>query len=99
VNGPLSRPLVLSTRNAHKVREFARLLAPYELAVEPLPAELELPPEDGATFAENALPKARTAAAGLGRAAIADDSGIEAEALGGAPGVYSARYAGPGATD
>jgi XTP/dITP diphosphohydrolase len=93
------RALVLSTRNAHKVREFSRLLAPYRIEVEPLPAGVELPPEDGATFASNALPKARTAARALGRAAIADDSGIEAEALDGAPGVYSARYAGPGATD
>lgn len=96
---PFSRPLVLSTRNAHKVREFSRLLAPYAVAVEPLPEGVELPPEDGTTFAANALPKARTAARALGRAAIADDSGIESEALGGAPGVYSARYAGAGATD
>ncbi len=58
-----------------------------------------LPPEDGATFTENALPKARTAASATGRAAIADDSGIEAAALGGRPGVRSARYAGPSATD
>jgi XTP/dITP diphosphohydrolase len=98
VNEP-RRSLVLSTRNAHKVREFSRLLAPYAIAVEPLPEGVELPPEDGSTFAANALPKARTAARALGRAAIADDSGIESEALGGAPGVYSARYAGAGATD
>jgi XTP/dITP diphosphohydrolase len=93
------RSLVLSTRNAHKVREFSRLLAPYAVAVEPLPEGIELPPETGSTFAANALPKARAAAAALGRTAIADDSGIESEALGGAPGVYSARYAGAGATD
>jgi XTP/dITP diphosphohydrolase len=92
-------PLVLSTRNPHKVREFERLLAPFGIAVEPLPDDLVLPPEDGVTFAENALPKARAAAAHVGRAAIADDSGIEAEALGGIPGVRSARYAGAGATD
>ncbi len=91
--------LILSTRNPHKVREFERLLEPYGIAVEPLPEEVALPPEDGETFAENALPKARTAAAHTGRVAIADDSGIEAEALGGAPGVRSARYAGVGATD
>jgi XTP/dITP diphosphohydrolase len=89
----------LATRNEHKVRELARMLAPAGIGVEPLPAEIELPPEDGATFAENALPKARTAAAGTGRAAIADDSGIEAAALGGAPGVRSARYAGEHASD
>jgi XTP/dITP diphosphohydrolase len=92
-------PLVLSTRNPHKVREFARLLAPFDIRVEPLPADVELPAEDGSSFAENALPKARAAAAATGRTAIADDSGIEAEALGGAPGVRSARYAGAGATD
>ncbi len=97
--GPDTIPLLLSTRNPHKVREFARLLAPFGIAVEPLPDEVTLPPEDGATFAENALPKARAAAAHTGRAAIADDSGIEAEALGGAPGVRSARYSGENATD
>jgi XTP/dITP diphosphohydrolase len=91
--------LVLGTRNPHKVREIERLLAPAGIAVESLPAGIELPPEDGATFAENALPKARAAAAATGRPAIADDSGIESESLGGAPGVRSARYAGEGASD
>lgn len=89
--------VLLATRNAHKVREFARLMAP--VAVDPLPEEVVLPPEDGDTFAANALGKARAAAAATGRPAIADDSGIEAAALGGAPGIYSARYAGPAATD
>jgi XTP/dITP diphosphohydrolase len=93
------RALVLSTRNAHKVREFSRLLAPFQVSVEPLPEGVALPPETGTTFASNALPKARAAAAALARTAIADDSGIEAEVLSGAPGVYSARYAGAGATD
>jgi XTP/dITP diphosphohydrolase len=93
------RSLVLATRNPHKVREVARLLAPVGIDVGGLSADVELPPEDGLTFADNALPKARTAAAATGRAAIADDSGIEAEALGGAPGVRSARYAGLNATD
>ncbi len=92
-------PLVLATRNRHKVAEVTRLLAPLGLSVEPLPDGIELPPEDGETFAENALPKARAAALATGRPAIADDSGIEAEALGGRPGVRSARYAGPDATD
>src|SRR5579884_1957893 len=96
---PPSGRLLLATRNPHKLREFTRLVAPASIVLEPLPEWVSLPPEEGETFAENALPKARTAAAALGRAAIADDSGIEAEALGGAPGVYSARYAGAGATD
>jgi XTP/dITP diphosphohydrolase len=89
--------IVLATRNAHKLREFSRLLP--DVALEPLPAAVELPPETGTTFAENALEKARAASAATGLPALADDSGIEAEALGGAPGVYSARYAGPAATD
>ena len=90
---------MLATRNAHKVIEMKRLLEPAGIAVEPLPDEVELPPEDGATFADNALVKAQAAAADTGRPAIADDSGIEAAALGGAPGVRSARFAGPSATD
>ena len=88
---------VLATRNAHKVREFAALLAPD--GVDPLPDDVDLPPEDGDTFAANALGKARAAALATGRTAIADDSGIEAQALGGAPGVRSARFAGEHATD
>lgn len=91
--------VVLATRNPHKLLEFGRLLAPAGIVVEPLPEDVQLPPETGETFAANALPKARTAAAAIGRVAIADDSGIEAEALGGRPGVYSARYAGPAASD
>jgi XTP/dITP diphosphohydrolase len=89
--------LVLATRNDHKLRELSELMRPYEL--DPLPAGVELPPETGTTFAENALVKARFAAAATGRPAVADDSGIEASALGGAPGVWSARYAGEGAGD
>jgi XTP/dITP diphosphohydrolase len=89
--------LVLASRNAHKVRELGPLLAPNELV--PLPADVELPPEEGETFAANALGKARAAAAATGQAAVADDSGIEAVALDGHPGVRSARYAGEGATD
>jgi XTP/dITP diphosphohydrolase len=89
--------LVLATRNPHKRREFARLLEGHE--IEPLLEGVALPPETGETFADNALPKARAAAAATGRAAIADDSGIVAAALDGAPGVRSARYAGPQATD
>lgn len=89
--------LVLSTRNDHKVREFNGLLPGWQVL--PLPDEVVLPPETGDTFAENALVKARTAAEATGMAAIADDSGIVAPALDGAPGVYSARYAGPDAGD
>ena len=96
--GSGSSTLVLATRNPHKVREMERLIAG-AIAVVPLPPEVMLPPEDGETFSENALGKARAAAAATGRPAIADDSGIEAAALGGAPGVRSARFAGPGATD
>jgi XTP/dITP diphosphohydrolase len=91
--------LVLSTRNPHKLREFSRLLEPAGVSLEPLPNDLELPPENGQTFADNALGKARAAARATGRVAIADDSGIEASALAGAPGVRSARYAGEAASD
>ena len=90
--------LVLATGNPHKVREFAGLLEGRH-EIEPLPAEVVLPPETGETFFENAAVKARVAAEATGRASFADDSGIEAAALGGAPGVYSARFAGPQATD
>jgi XTP/dITP diphosphohydrolase len=91
--------LVLATHNEHKLREFRRLLEPLGSTLEPLPDAVELPPESGSTFAENAMLKARAAAAVTEHGVIADDSGIGAEALDGAPGVYSARYAGPGATD
>lgn len=93
------RTLILATRNAHKLREVGRMLEPYGLVVQALPDDVVLPPETGETFEANALPKARAAAQALGRAVIADDSGIEAAALGGRPGVRSARYAGEDATD
>lgn len=89
--------LVLATLNEHKRREMQALLPAHELTS--LPGDVALPPEDGASYAENALGKARAAAAALGVPAIADDSGIEAAALGGAPGIRSARFAGAGATD
>lgn len=89
--------LVLATRNAHKLRELEPLLAPHELVL--LPEEVDLPPETGENFVENALIKARAAAKATGHAAVADDSGIAAAALGGRPGVHSARYAGEDATD
>ncbi|MBA2644054.1 MAG: non-canonical purine NTP pyrophosphatase [Solirubrobacterales bacterium] len=93
-----SRPrLVVATRNAHKLREFERLLPGIEL--EALPDDVALPEETGDTFAANALVKARAAAAATGRPAIGDDSGIESAALGGRPGVRSARFAGEDAGD
>ena len=99
----VTRHLLLATHNEHKRREFARLFADGDDAesweIEALPASVVLPPEDGLTFAENALGKVRAAAQATGRASIADDSGIEAAALGGAPGVRSARYAGESASD
>jgi XTP/dITP diphosphohydrolase len=95
--------LLLATHNEHKRREFARLLErPTEgpgRRIRALPQDVILPPEDGETFAQNAFGKARAAAAATGEACIADDSGIEAQALGGAPGVRSARFAGEGASD
>ena len=89
--------LVLATRNPHKVRELAGLLEGCDVA--PLPDGVSLPPETGATFAANALPNARAAAAATGELACGDDSGIESAALGGAPGVRSARFAGEDASD
>jgi XTP/dITP diphosphohydrolase len=95
--------LLLATHNKHKWREFERLVkrsAPDSgWTLEALPASVALPPEEGDTFAENALGKARAAAKATGRVSIADDSGILAAALGGAPGVRSARYAGERASD
>jgi XTP/dITP diphosphohydrolase len=95
--------LLLATHNEHKRREFVRLLPDEQggerWTLQSLPGSVDLPPEDGETFAANALGKARAAAAGTGRASIADDSGIEAAALGGAPGVRSARFAGEEASD
>jgi XTP/dITP diphosphohydrolase len=89
--------LLLATRNAHKLRELREALPGIE--IDPLPDEVQLPPEDGDTFAANALGKARAARRATGRATIADDSGIEAYALDGRPGVRSARYAGEDASD
>jgi XTP/dITP diphosphohydrolase len=89
--------LLLATHNEHKRREVARMLAGWR--IDSLPGDVDLPPEHGDTFEQNALSKARAAAAATGRASIADDSGIEAAALGGAPGIRSARYAGEGASD
>lgn len=89
--------MIFATGNKHKLREMRELLP--ELELEPLPAGVELPPEEGVSFAAIALDKARAAYAATGQAAIADDSGIGAVALGGRPGIHSARYGGEGATD
>jgi guanylate kinase/non-canonical purine NTP pyrophosphatase (RdgB/HAM1 family) len=92
--------VVLASGNPGKLRELAELLAPSGLEVLPQSAfGIETPPETGATFRDNALLKARHAAALTGLPALADDSGIEVDALQGRPGVYSARYAGEGASD
>jgi XTP/dITP diphosphohydrolase len=89
--------VILATGNRHKLAEMRELLPGVEL--EPLPDGFEMPPEDGDSFEANALIKARAAHAATGRQVVADDSGIEAEDLGGAPGIYSARYAGVGVGD
>jgi XTP/dITP diphosphohydrolase len=92
--------IVLASNNTGKVREFSQLLAQSRIQVMPQ-SQLGVPEaeETGLSFVENAILKARNAAAHSGLAAIADDSGLEVDALGGAPGIYSARYAGPGASD
>jgi XTP/dITP diphosphohydrolase len=95
--------VVVATRNRGKLRElvplFAELGLGFELVtIDELAPDAELR-EDGLTFEENALAKARQAAAATGLPALADDSGLEVDALGGAPGVHSARYAGVGASD
>ncbi len=94
------KKIVLASGNAGKVREFNQLLA--GLGYEVLPqTELGVPEieETGLSFVENAILKARNAAQHTGLPAIADDSGLEVDALNGAPGIYSARYAGVGASD
>lgn len=83
---------MIASGNAGKVREFARLLADWGPDIYPMPPDLEVE-ETGATFAENARLKATTVAQATGCWALADDSGLEVHALGGAPGVHSARYA------
>ena len=94
------RRLVVASGNPGKLREFRRLLErlPYTLVSQ---AELGVSPpaETGTSFVENALIKARHAGAAAGSAALADDSGLEVDALGGSPGIFSARFAGDGADD
>jgi len=97
----MNRRLLVATHNTGKVREYRELLALLPLEVTYLDAEgIALDVEEtGATLAENAVLKARTYAAASGLWAWADDSGLEVDALGGAPGVLSARFAGPGSSD
>ncbi len=93
--------LVLATTNQNKVKEFKQFVADFPVEVKSLADFGPLPDvvEDGLSFDENAYKKAHHYAKVLGLPAIADDSGLVVEALGGAPGVYSARYAGAGASD
>ena len=92
--------LIVATRNAHKTREIQRILGP-DFAVSDLSGHPEIPEavESAKTFEENAVLKAIATSRQLPDLVIADDSGLEVDALGGAPGVYSARYAGSDATD
>jgi XTP/dITP diphosphohydrolase len=92
----LTSPIVIATHNAGKLREMRELLAPYAIEAQSA-GELGLaePVETGSTFAENATIKAAAAAKTAGRPAFADDSGLVVDALDGAPGIFSARWAGP----
>ena len=92
----MSVEIVLATRNRHKLRELTEILQGMEIMLLGIDAFPDCPEveEDGKTFAENALKKARFVAEHTGRITMADDSGLEVDFLGGAPGIYSARYAG-----
>ena len=89
--------MIFATGNKHKLREMVELLPEAEL--EPLPEGVALPPEEGDSFAEIALEKARATHRATGAAVVADDSGIGAMGLDGRPGIHSARYGGEGASD
>ncbi len=97
----LDRALVLATRNPGKISEFDTLFAGFDIDIRTLNDFGPIPEvkEEGETFEDNAVEKARFTARVLGLPALADDSGLSVKALGGLPGVYSARYAGEGATD
>lgn len=97
----LHMPLVLATRNEGKIKEFRELLSGFEIEIKSLKDFGPIPPiiEDGKTFDDNAYKKAFMTAKFLGFPALADDSGLVVETLDGDPGVYSARYAGEGASD
>ncbi|MGI8430892.1 MAG: RdgB/HAM1 family non-canonical purine NTP pyrophosphatase [Chthoniobacterales bacterium] len=93
-------PLILATRNLHKVREFREMLGPdFELADLSAHPQIGEVVEDGASFAANARLKSVTVSRQLPGLILADDSGLEVDSLGGAPGIFSARYAGDEATD
>lgn len=93
------RQIVLASHNAHKLEELRRVLGPQIPGIELIGYDGPEPVEDGLSFEENALIKARTAAAHTGLPAIADDSGIAVEVLGGCPGIFSARWSGPARDD
>lgn len=93
------KELVVATGNGHKVEEIRSLLEGWGVSVRGLPPGAVLPPETGPDFFANALIKAEYGRELTGLPTLADDSGLEVEALGGAPGVRSARYAGPGGGD
>jgi XTP/dITP diphosphohydrolase len=93
--------IVLASRNSGKVKEFRAMLENIGISLRSLNDYPDIPEvvEDGKSFLENALKKARAVAESTGEIVLADDSGLEVEVLGGAPGIYSARYAGEGAND
>ena len=91
--------VVLASHNAHKLEEIRRILTPLVPGIELLGYSGPEPVESGTSFEDNALLKARAAARHTGLPAIADDSGISVEILGGSPGIFSARWAGPGRSD
>ena len=97
----LNRPIVLATRNQGKIREFRALVAAFGVDIKGLEDFGPIPAveEDGKTFEDNAYKKAHFTARALGFPALADDSGLTVDVLGGQPGVFSARYAGEGAAD
>ena len=95
----IKKRLVVATGNAHKLREIAEIFTDFDVVSQKEMGLLEEVEENGTTFAENALIKARAAAKALGCIALADDSGLCVDALGGAPGIYSARYAGEHGSD
>ncbi len=91
--------VVLASHNAHKLEELRRILAPLAPGIELVGYDGPEPVESGVTFEQNALLKARAAAAHTGLPAIADDSGISVDVLGGSPGIFSARWGGPARSD
>ena len=95
----MKQTMVVASGNAHKLREFSQMFTDYEVISQKQAGFFDEVEETGTTFTENALIKARAAAKALGLPVLADDSGLCVEALGGAPGVYSARYGGEHGND